>query len=107
MQTGASLIPPGVRQPVTFGNSGQSHIIIWSHKPRARIPVPPQRADGFDLEARPLTRPGLLFVADSFFIAEASDIARPHGVRTPRSHCVLAIPVTSMTAGTVPLFSIQ
>jgi hypothetical protein len=93
-------IPPGVRQPVTFGNSGQSHIIIWSHNPRARIPVPPQRADGFDLEARPLARPGLLFIADSFG-------HRPAAGPAHRGHCVLAIPVTSMTAGTVPLFSIQ
>jgi hypothetical protein len=54
--------PPGVRQPVTFGKTGQSHIMFWSHNPRARIPVPPQRADGFDLEARLRTRPGLLFV---------------------------------------------
>jgi hypothetical protein len=41
-----------VRQPVTSPDVGTSHIEDWSHTPRARIPVPPQRADGFDLEAR-------------------------------------------------------
>ena len=43
---------PRVRQPVTSMGDRKSHIEVWSHTPRARIPVPPQRADGFDLEAR-------------------------------------------------------
>ncbi len=51
-----------VRQPVTSRNPCRSHIEAWSHIPRVRIPVPPQRADGFEREARLFNQLGLFSI---------------------------------------------
>jgi hypothetical protein len=77
-----------VRQPVTSPHDPNSHIGVWSHTPRARIPVPPQRADGFDSEARPFARSGLFFVGfEGFgllFLGDGPPRGAPDGPCRPR-----------------------